>query len=295
MTQEELERRVRHIQIHCRQPVSEILAGEYRSAFKGSGIEFEGVRQYEHGDDIRSINWSVTARTGKPHVKQFMEERELSLFFLIDISASAYFASSEERKIDLVAKIFALLAFAAAHNNDNVGLILFSDQIEFVINPRKGKKHVMMLISKILELKPKSNKTNIDQALDYFNRIRPKRCVAFVISDFMDKGFQRSLSDTARFHDLICVDIKDQRELTMPKHGIFHFVDSENGELQTVDCASEKFRSTYVAEHEKQAKDLKTLCHDINADYLNINLNEDFMHKIISFFRARSDRSADAK
>lgn len=295
MTQEELERRVRHIQIHCRQPVSEILAGEYRSAFKGSGIEFEGVRQYEHGDDIRSINWSVTARTGKPHVKQFMEERELSLFFLIDVSASAYFGSSEERKIDLVAKIFALLAFAAAHNNDNVGLILFTDQIEFVINPRKGKKHIMMLISKILELKPKSKETNLDQALDYFNRIRPKRCVAFVISDFMDRNYQRSLGDTARFHDLICVDIKDQREISMPDQGIFHFVDSETGSLQTIDCAAEQFRSTYIEEHEKQSQTLKTLCHDINADYLPIKLNEDFLHRIISFFRERSDRSADAK
>ena len=140
MTQEELERKVRHIQIHCRQVVSEILAGEYRSAFKGSGIEFEGVRQYELGDDVRSINWSVTARTGKPHVKQFMEERELSLFFLIDISASSMFGSSEFRKIDLVAKIFALLAFAAAHNNDNVGLILFTRRNRICHQSSKGKK-----------------------------------------------------------------------------------------------------------------------------------------------------------
>jgi len=295
MTQEELERKVRHIQIHCRQPVSEILAGEYRSAFKGSGIEFEGVRQYEFGDDVRSINWAVTARTGKTHVKQFMEERELSLFFLIDISASSSFGSGDLRKIDLIAKIFALLAFAAAHNNDNVGLILFTDKIEFVINPRKGKKHIMMLISKILELEPSSKRTDINQALDYFIRIRPKRCVAFLLSDFMCVDYARSLADTARFHDLICVDIKDQREREMPSQGIFHFTDSESGNLLTVDCASSEFRSTYLEQYHEQSKVLKTVCHDINADYLQINLDEDFLHKIISFFRARSDRSADAK
>jgi uncharacterized protein (DUF58 family) len=153
----------------------------------------------------------------------------------------------------------------------------------------------MMLISKILELEPKSNKTDINQAIEYFIRIRPKRCVAFIISDFICSDFSRSLADTARFHDLICVDIKDQREREMPNQGIFHFTDSESGQILTVDCASSEFRKTYSEQFHSQSNFLKTICHDINADYLSINLDEDFLHKIISFFRARSDRSADAK
>ena len=245
MNQEELEKKVRHIQIHSRKLVTELLAGEYRSAFKGMGIEFEGVRQYEHGDDIRSINWSVTARTGKAHVKQFMEERELALYFLVDISGSVNFGSVEQSKKEVSAQIFALLAFAAAHNNDSVGLILFSDKVELSIRPRKGKKHVMYLIYKILEHQSSSQKTSLKSAFEHLNQIRRGRCVAFVLSDFIDDSYQQIMLETARLHDLICLSFNDRRERQLPSSGIIEIVDAESGRFRTVDCGDRNFRDLF--------------------------------------------------
>ncbi|NQZ59014.1 MAG: DUF58 domain-containing protein [Lentisphaeraceae bacterium] len=295
MQQEELEKKVRHIQIHSRKPVTEILAGEYRSCFKGMGIEFESVRQYQHGDDVRTINWNVTARTGKPHVKQFMEERELSLYFLIDVSGSGNFSSTGESKIEIVAQIFALLAFAAAHNNDNIGLILFSDEIEYTIKPRKGKRHVMFMIHKILEHEPKSKGTDIGAAINFLRKVRQRRCVAFLFSDFIDENYHQAMREAARQHDLICISMSDKRERELPSSGILEVVDAENGNTICIDCNDKKMRQNFELQAQQKDKDLLTFCREIDADLLTLCTSDDYLHKIISFFRSRSDRSADAK
>ena len=294
MNQEELEKKVRHIQIHSRKAVAETLAGEYRSSFKGMGIEFEDVREYQHGDDVRTIDWNVTARTGKPHVKQFMEERELSLFFMIDISASGNFTSVDKSKKEVAAQIFALLAFVAAHNNDNIGLILFSDEIEVYIKPGKGKNHVLYMIHTILEHEPKSPGTDINVCLDFLRKVRRHRCVAFLFSDFIAENFEDSLSSIGRSYDLICVKISDQREKELPSKGIIEIKDAETGEVRAVDCTNKKLRDHILESFEKRDKGLEEYCLEIDADFLHIHTEEDYLHRIISFFRNRSLRSADA-
>ena len=294
MNQEELEKKVRHIQIHSRKAVTETLAGEYRSSFKGMGIEFEDVREYQHGDDVRTIDWNVTARTGKPHVKQFMEERELTLFFMIDISASGNFTSVDKSKKQVAAQVFALLAFAASHNNDNIGLILFSDEIELYIKPGKGKNHVLYMIHKILELEPKSQKTDINICLDFLRKVRRNRCVAFLFSDFIANDFEDSLSTIARSYDLVCVKISDLREKELPCKGIIEIIDAESGEVRAVDCTNKKLRDHILHNFVEQDKHLEEYCLEIDADLLHIHTEEDYLHRIISFFRNRSLRSADA-
>ena len=294
MNQEELEKKVRHIQIHSRKAVTETLAGEYRSSFKGMGIEFEDVREYQHGDDVRTIDWNVTARTGRPHVKQFMEERELTLFFMIDISASGNFTSVDKSKKEVAAQIFALLAFAAAHNNDNIGLILFSDQIEIYIKPGKGKNHVLYMIYKILEYEPQSPKTDINVCLDFFRKVRRNRCVAFVFSDFIAEDFEDSLSIIGRSYDLICVKLSDIREKELPAEGIIEIIDSETGEVRAVDCTNKKLREGIFKSFIERHKNFEEFCLEIDADLLHIHTEEDYLHRIISFFRNRSLRSADA-
>jgi uncharacterized protein (DUF58 family) len=295
MDQEELEKKVRHIQIHSRKAVTEVLAGEYRSRFKGMGIEFDDVREYQHGDDVRTIDWNVTARTGKPYVKQFMEERELSLYFLVDVSASGSFGSQEKSKAEVAAQVFALLAFAAAHNNDNVGLILFSDIIELFIKPRKGKNHVLYMIHKILEHEPLSRGTDIVGALDFLRKVRRQRCITFLFSDFIDTGYEQSLEDTARNYDLVCISFSDLRERELPTKGILELVDAETGMVKTVDCSNGKLRAQVLASSEERDKKLLELCREINSDLLQLCTSDDYLHKLISFFKSRSDRSADAR
>ncbi|MCM8534173.1 MAG: DUF58 domain-containing protein [Lentisphaeraceae bacterium] len=294
MNQEELEKKVRHIQIHSRKAVTETLAGEYRSSFKGMGIEFEDVREYQHGDDVRTIDWNVTARTGKPHVKQFMEERELTLFFLIDISASGNFSSVEKSKKEVAAQIFALLAFAASHNNDNTGLILFSDEVELYIKPGKGKNHVLNMIENILSHEPKSRQTDLNVCLDFLRKVRRNRCVTFLFSDFIADEYEDGLSSVARNYDLVCVKLSDFREKELPIRGIIEIVDSETGEVRAIDCTNKKLRENILQNFLEQDKNLKEFCLEIDADFLHIHTEEDYLHRLISFFRNRSLRSADA-
>ena len=295
MNQEELEKKVRHIQIHSRKVVTEVLAGEYKSCFKGMGIDFEDVREYQHGDDVRTIDWNVTARSGKPYVKQFMEERELTLYFLIDISSSGNFGSQEKTKLEVAAQIFSMLAFASAHNNDNVGLILFSDQVELCIKPRKGSNNIMYMIHCILAHKAKSTKTDISAALSYLRKVRNGRCVTFLFSDFIDKGYEDMLRETARIHDLVCVAFSDKREKVLPDCGILEIADAESGAITTIDCSNKILRNTVVELAVKREKKLYEFCREINADLLHLDTNDDYLHKLISFFRSRSDRSADAR
>ena len=295
MDQEELERKVRHIQIHSRKVVTEVLAGEYKSCFKGMGIDFEDVREYQHGDDVRTIDWNVTARSGKPYVKQFMEERELTLYFLIDISASGSYGSGEKTKLEIAAQIFAMLAFASSHNNDSVGLILFSDKVELCIKPRKGTNNIMFMIHSILAHQPESAKTDISEALSYLRKVRAGRCVVFLFSDFFDSGYEDLLRETARFHDLVCVSFSDKRERELPVCGILEISDRENGGVITIDCSNKILRSQVSRLAHEREKNLYEFCREIDADLLHLNTDDDYLHKIISFFRSRSDRSADAR
>ena len=295
MNQEELEKRVRHIQIHSRKAVMEILAGEYRSGFKGTGVEFEDIREYQYGDDVRTMDWNVTARTGVPHVKLFNEERELTLYFLIDISGSGDFGSGEHTKRDIAAQVFALLAFASSHNNDNVGLILFSDKVEHYIKPGKGKNHIMNMVSTILSFRAESKKTSIQDALDFMLRVRKKRCVMFLFSDFIDNGYHESLREAGRLHDLICVNISDVRERKLESAGIIEFVDAETEKVVTIDFKNRKTIEMFAEKALERTKALQEFCYEINADLLNLSTDDDYLHKIIAFFRARRDRSADAR
>lgn len=294
LNQKELESKVRHIQVQSRKAVLEMLAGEYRSGFKGMGIEFEDVREYQHGDDVRSIDWNVTARTSRPYVKTFMEERELTLYFLIDLSNSGDFGSGEYTKREVVTRIFALLAFAAAHNHDNVGLILFSGEVEVHLNARKGKNHVMRMIDQIMQHATQSQGTSIARALEYFNQVRRRRCVAFLFSDFLDLGYADALRNTSQLHDLVCISITDPRERDLPKGGMLELRDAETGAMRTIDCRDGKLRRSLQETSAIHAKALVDLCHEVNADLLTIGTEDDYLFEIVRFFRNRSNRSADA-
>ena len=295
MNQEELEKRVRHIEIHSRKAVVEILAGEYRSSFKGTGIEFEDIREYQYGDDVRTMDWNITARTGKPHVKLFNEERELTLYFLIDISGSEDFGSMEYTKRDIAAQVFSLLAFASSHNNDNVGLILFSDGIEYYMKPGKGKNHILNMISTVLSCRPESRGTGIKNALDFFNRVRRKRCVVFLFSDFLDTGYHDVLRETARTHDLICVDISDRRESEPVPAGIIEMVDAETNRIMTVDFNSSTISDDFIKRAERRRIELQEFCYEIYADLLTLSTEDDYLYKVINFFRARKEKCVDAR
>lgn len=295
MNQSELESKVRHIQVHSRKVVLEVLAGEYRSCFKGMGIEFEDVREYCHGDDVRTIDWNVTARTGKPHVKTFMEERELSLYFLIDVSGSSDFGSGQFTKREMAARIFALLAFASAHNHDNVGLILFSDQIELHVKAAKGKNHVMRMIDLLMRHEPMSRGTDIGGALDFFNQVRSRRCITFLFSDFLDQGYEDILRQAAQRHDLVCVSLSDLRERELPRTGMLEMVDAETGVMRTIDCSDGRLRERVKMQSASQRHQLQDLCHEVNADLLPLGTEDDFLYEIIRFFRDRNNRSADTR
>jgi len=295
LNQKELESKVRHIQIYSRKAVLEMLAGEYRSSFKGMGIEFEDVREYQHGDDVRSIDWNVTARTGRPYVKTFMEERELTLYFLIDLSGSGDFGSGDYTKREVVTRIFALLAFASAHNHDNIGLILFAGDIELHIPPGKGKNHVMRMIDVMMRHQPTHQGTSLSRALDCLRQVRSRRCVAFLFSDFLDDDYADALRDAAYAHDLVCVCITDPREREIPAGGMIELRDAETGMLRTIDCRDGKLRNRLQNQSKAHAKNLRNLCHEVNADLLAIGTEDDYLYEIVQFFRDRNNRSADAR
>ncbi|MFC4990783.1 DUF58 domain-containing protein [Rubritalea tangerina] len=294
LNQKELENKIRHIQVQSRMAVTEMLAGEYRSSFKGMGIEFEDVRNYQHGDDVRSIDWNVTARTGAPHVKTFMEERELSLYFLIDLSGSSDFGSGTATKRDTLTRIFALLAFAAAHNHDNVGLILFAGDVEEHLPARKGKNHVMRMIDLIMRHQTRTRGTSIHNALNYLNQVRRKRCVAFLFSDFLDSNFADALKDSAHRHDLSCVAVHDPRESQLPNSGMIELRDSESGKILTIDTQDPILRKKSRPTRPTTPIPTPHTLHEAMADLLTISTEEDYLLRIIQFLRERNHRSADA-
>jgi len=281
---------VRRIEIKTKSIIDSMMGGEYRTVFKGNGMEFAEVRHYEPGDDIRSIDWNVTARTGEPFVKRNMEERELTVMLVIDVSGSGDFGSKNQTKSEMIAELGALLAFSAIRNNDQVGMLLFSDQIEKYIPPKKGRNHVLHLIRELIYFEPKSRGTNIEAALSHLNRIQRKKSVSFLISDFRDTDFERPLTITARRHDLIAISTDDPRESELPKIGLMELYDPERGETVLVDTSNRKFREAFAEKEVKRSEAREELFRKAQIDFLSITTEGGYLEPLIQFFRKREKR-----
>lgn len=283
-------KKIRRIEIRTRRAVNDVFAGRYHSVFKGQGMEFQEVREYVPGDDIRSIDWNVTARTGAPHVKKFTEERELTVMLLVDVSASNRFGSTAQLKRDLVAEIAALLAFSAIANHDRVGLILFTDQVEKHIPPAKGPTHVLRVISEILAAQPRSPRTDLEPALKYLNRVTRRRSVAFLVSDFIAPPCERTLRVTARRHDLVSLVVGDKRESALPAVGLVDFEDAETGRRLWVDTAHAPTRRALLARQSARREALLRTLRSARSDAIELNAGESYDRELVRFFRTREKR-----
>jgi uncharacterized protein (DUF58 family) len=286
----DLLKKVREIQIVSRKVVDELLGGEYKSVFKGRGMEFDEVREYMPGDEVRTIDWNVTARTGKPFVKRFIEEREQALFFLVDMSASGSFGSTTKSKNDVAAELCGLLAFSAIKNNDKVGLIIFTDEIELFVPPDKGQLHVLHIIREILSFEPKRTGTSIACALDYLGKMVKKKCVTFLISDFQDADYDKQLKLAAIHYDLIAITITDPRELELPNAGLVELIDAESGEQILVDTASAAARNKFNIAAKARSLETKASLTRLNIDLIDVRTDRDYMRDLIRFFQTRERR-----
>ena len=290
MIPQELAKKIRYIQIFTSKAVNDVLAGEYESVFKGRGMEFDEVREYQPGDDVRTIDWNVTARTGKPFVKRFCEERELTVMFLVDLSASGNFGSIKQLKNEVAAEVCALLAFAAVKNNDKVGMIVFTDCVEMFIPPKKGTRHVLRVIREVLFFKPTKGRTNVAAALDYFGQVLSKRAVAFLISDFQAQNFEKPLRVLGRRHDMIAVTIRDPRELQLPDVGLLEVEDAETGETVLIDTSSAEVRKAYERLGAENAARLRTLFRSMGVDQIEIETGRPYVRNLVQFFQTRERR-----
>jgi len=290
MTPNELLKKIRRIHIRTMHMADDVFAGQYHSAFKGQGMEFEEVREYQPGDEIRSIDWNVTARQGRPFIKRFREERELTVMLLVDVSASQEFGSRDQLKRELAAEIGATLAFSAIKNNDKVGLIGFSDRIERYIKPDKGTRHVLWVIRELLALKPKGRGTDIAGALDYMNRVLRRRSVVFVVSDFLAGPFEKPLRAARRRHDVIPIAVSDAREREWPKTRFVELIDSETGQWITVDGSSRSFRDEIRRRAEAAVAARRDMFKRMQADCIELQTGESIAEPLTRFFRAREAR-----
>lgn len=280
-------KKVRSIEIKTKGISQNIFSGEYHSAFKGRGMSFSEVREYTFGDDVRNIEWNVTARMSHPYIKVFEEERELTVMLIIDVSQSSYFGTQIQMKNALITEIAAVLSFSAINNNDKVGVILFSDRIEKFIPPKKGKSHILRIISDLLEVAPAGTKTNISLAMKYFNNVVKKRSIAFVFSDFIDKDYEKPLRIAARKHDLIGVHIHDKREEELPDVGIVRMFDAEKNEVMWVDTSNERTRNQYKKNFIENVSQFKTTFSKSGADTISINSEKPYINELHKFFRKR--------
>ncbi len=290
MIPEELVQKIRQIQIFTSRAVDAGFAGQYESVFKGMGMTFEEVREYMPGDDIRTIDWNVTARTGKPYIKRFTEEREMTALFAVDLSASGQFGTVNKTKNELAAEFCAVLAFAAAKNNDKVGLLIFTDDIELFIPPQKGSRHVLRLIRELLYFKMPRRRTDIPLALDYIGRILRRRATVFLVSDFIESDFKKPLSLLNRRHDVIAVPVRDRLEMAMPSVGLVEFQDAETGEMVLIDTSSGRFRSRYDIAGRRSFDQLKGTLRSIKVDCIPISTDRPYIHDVIQFFHMRHRR-----
>ncbi len=293
MLDPELIKKISRIQIHTNHLVTDVMAGEYESAFRGRGMEFEEVREYQMGDDIRDIDWNVTARMGHPYVKLYREERELTILFLVDVSASGQFGSINRLKIDICAEIAALLAYTAIKNNDKVGLIIFSDMVEKYIPPKKGRGHVWMVIREVLQHNPQKGRTDIAQALEFMSKVTARRSICFLISDFLADDYERPLRLAAKRHDLITISITDPRERKLPKIGFIELEDAETGETILIDTYDSEVRKGFQRLGEKEANERRELFRSMGIDHVDIIIDESedfYINPIMKLFRIREKR-----
>lgn len=287
MTPEEVMREVRRIEITTRHLVRDIVAGEYSSAFRGRGVEFAEVREYQPGDDVRTIDWNVTARLGSAYVKRYLEERELTVGFVVDFSASKRFGSRHRTKGDLATEVCAVLALAAARNNDRVGALFFSDRIEQMIPARKGRRHVLRIISDLLSFEPAGSGTDLTAALTYLESVLRRRSVLFVVSDFMASGYRSALGRLARKHDVIAVQLVDPRERELPNAGLMTLRDPESGAWRYVDTGSEAVRSAFRGRMAEFDLDLEQGLRERGADLVQLETSRPYAEPLLAFFRRR--------
>lgn len=289
----EILKKVRQIEIRTKNIVNDFFGGDYHSNFKGRGMTFSEVREYVPGDDVRSIDWNVTARTGKPHIKIFEEERELSVLILIDVSSSGVFGSKKDLKIDLGIEIAAMLSFSAIKNNDKVGLALFSDRVEKYIPPKKGKKHVLRLITDIMnhDFDNSNKRTSIKNAIDFANKISKRKSVIFLISDFIDDNFWNELKFLNFKHDVVGLQIYDSYEKNFPDIGLINIHDSETGKSTWIDTSSKKNRERFKKNSIEKLNNFSIKCKNIGFDLLQIKTDDDYIKFLMQFFRSRAKRS----
>ncbi|HUK81806.1 MAG TPA: DUF58 domain-containing protein [Verrucomicrobiae bacterium] len=290
MIPREILKKVRQIEIRTNREVTDVLGGQYHSVFKGRGMEFEEVREYLPGDEVRSIDWNVTARFGHPFVKKFKEERELTVMLVVDVSASGQFGSVRQTKNELAAELAALLAFSAIRNNDKVGLIMFTDEIELSVPPKKGRRHVLRVVREILAFQPKSRGTNLERALDYLNRVQRRRTVCFLISDFQDEDYRKKLQVAAKRHDLVALSIRDPREEELPAVGLVELRDAETGRRALVDTSDRAVCDAFAQKARERLDALRRLLRSTAVDQVEIRCDEDYMRPLIKFFRMRERR-----
>jgi len=288
----EILRKIRALEIKTRGLVETAFAGDYHSVFKGRGMNFADVREYQPGDEIRAIDWNVTARFGNAFVKQFTEERELTVMLIVDVSASGDFGSTTQSKRELAAEVACLLAFSAIRNNDKVGLLLFTDRVELFIPPKKGRSHTLRLIREILFFQPQGRGTEPGLALDYLNRIVTRRAVVFLISDFQAPDFSRALAVSARRHDFIAIHIHDERERLLPNIGLITLEDAETGEQIELNTGDRGTRSRFAQEADQQGANLARLLRRNNIDAIALETGRDYLPALRSFFKQRERRLA---
>lgn len=287
METSELLKKVRKIEIKTKGLSKHIFSGEYHSAFKGRGMSFSEVRDYQYGDDVRNIDWNVTARTGDPHIKIFEEERELTVMLMVDISPSSFFGTVTQMKNELLTELSAVLAFSAINNNDKVGLLLFSDQIETFIPPKKGKQHILRIIRELIDFRPAGKGTDIGKALRYLNNVIKKRSICFLMSDFLTGGYENPLKIVARRHDLIGIHIIDPREEKLPNIGLIRAMDAETGQRQWIDTSSSTVRSTYANWFQQNLTYFSKTFARSRADTISIRTNEPYVRALMQFFKKR--------
>lgn len=288
METKELLKKVRKIEIKTRRLSDHIFGGEYHSTFKGRGMTFSEVRQYQFGDDVRSIDWNVTARYNEPFVKVFEEERELTMMLIVDVSGSELFGTSQGFKKDIITEISATLAFSATKNNDKIGLILFSDQIELFIPPKKGSSHVLRIIRELLEFQPKSKKTNLTQALKFLSNVMKKKTIVFVLSDFMTDGYERTMKIVGNKHDVTGIRVFDQREEEIPNLGMVQMQDQESGEFMLVNTKSKSVRRNYTAYYNERVDYFKETFSRSGAGVLHTRVDENYVKKLLGYFKRRA-------
>jgi len=288
MDTKEILKKVRKIEIKTRRLSDHIFSGEYHSSFKGRGMTFSEVRQYQYGDDIRSIDWNVTARYNEPFIKVFEEERELTMMLLVDLSASEFFGTVNYFKRDIIAEISATLAFSAIQNNDKVGLLIFSDEIELFIPPKKGKTHVLRIIRELIEFQPGSKKTDIAHALRYFSNVMKKKAIVFMLSDFMDDGYENALKIVSKKHDVTGIRVYDKHETEIPKLGMVPMQDAETGEIILVNTNSKSIRTKYRANYLQQVDFYKDTFRKSGAGTIDTRVDESYVKKLLSYFKRRN-------